>query len=92
MYQVQLYYKDKEQLNIDVLKTEITQFFNDLNNSQAYIHPITKVGFWTNIQDIRYIKVVEKEKKDGEVIEEADGGAEPLPVRDEDIEAGAEAS
>lgn len=60
MYQIQMIYKDEKTLNIDVSKDEIQKFFSDINKSQVYIHPETKAGFWTNIQDVRYINIVDK--------------------------------
>lgn len=87
IYQVQMYYKDDKQLNVDVLKDEIVKFWDDLNKSQVYIHPVTKVGFWTNILDIRYIRIYRKEEDD-EIIQDPDESSEFVPSGDEDSEGG----
>lgn len=90
MYQVQMYYKDKEQLNIDIPKESINNFFNDLNHSQAFIHPVTKVGFWTNLQEIRYIRVIDRGLTNDQAVKATDESSELIQGGDEDPETGTE--
>jgi len=82
-YEVNMYYKDDKHLKVDVLGEEISRFFADLTAHQVYIHPMTKIGFWTNINDIRYIKVHQKED-DGEVIKSPDPVSGDVQERDGD--------
>ena len=67
-YQVTLFYKDQKSLNLMIKKSEIARFFEDLTSSQVYRNPDSESGFWTNLNDIRYILINEKEDIGVEVI------------------------
>lgn len=90
MYQVNLFYKDDKHMTIDVLDHEIKRFFDELNQSQVYIHPETQVGFWTNMADIRYIKIIKKEVPHEEAIREAQSSPEVVQGEDVSSEEGSE--
>lgn len=64
-YDVKLVYNDKESVMIQIRDNEMESFFRNLSAGEIYKEPTTKVGFWTNLSNIRYITVVEKEDENG---------------------------
>lgn len=61
MYQVKFVYKDGNDLDIKTTPDQLTNFFDALNAKTVFWYgaddtPPT-VGFWTNLEDIRYFQV-----------------------------------
>jgi hypothetical protein len=82
-YEVNIFYKDDKSLKVLIKNEEIANFFDSLNTCQVYKHPDTGVGFWTNLQDIRYIMVNEKEEPSVKTVQTTDGKCNALPEGDE---------
>ena len=91
-FTVTLNYKDEKSLRVKIKKGEIAKFFEDLTSCQVYVHPDTRMGFWTNLSDIRYITtVIEKGGEGGiEVIQRTEEVAKKLSNKDERMGKGGE--
>lgn len=85
-YEVNLTYKDEKSLKVMIKQEEISKFFQNLTAGEVYRHPDTKIGFWTNLNDVRYITVQEKEAPSVEVVKRAEPSLEKLPDGDEEPE------
>ena len=92
-YQIHMVYKDGEKINVPIEEKEIQKFFDSLNAAQVYKDPVSNVGFWTNLQDIRYITIVEKPKEEnGPVTAPSDQCHEIVQPGDGDNQGREEAS
>lgn len=75
-YRINIFYKDGEQVNVHLEGDEIDTFFKNLNDREVYRHPKVDSGFWTNIEDVRYVLV----------FPEKEAEPEPEPKEEEDSE------
>ncbi len=60
-YQVKFTYKDDKELNINMVPAKLKSFFDCLDIKQIFWfgdeETTPEVGFWTNLDDIRYIHI-----------------------------------
>jgi hypothetical protein len=59
MYSANIFYKDDKSITVHLQDEEVNTFFKELNEGRIYRHENGN-GFWTNLNDIRYITVVKQ--------------------------------
>ncbi len=57
MYQIKLVYKDGKEMDLEIPNTQYQNFFDSLNAKKVFWSPYVSRGFWTNLDDVRYIHV-----------------------------------
>lgn len=79
MFTVKFIYNDDKDLTVNIEEENLREFFECLDKKQFYLHQNYELGFWTNIDTVRYIEIkkvstcedprIEQETKtDGQVI------------------------
>ena len=54
---INLVYKDGNTLNVDIPEEEFQSFFGCLNERKVFWGKPLAKGFWTNLEDVRYILI-----------------------------------
>lgn len=73
-FQLKFYYDDGKDIAVNMEEKNLPAFFNSLNNHQMYFEEESNVGFWTDLDKIRYIEAfrLKQEEKKEESKEEVD--------------------
>lgn len=56
-YQIKFVFNDGQDLNVNVEANFLTQFFDDLSNKKIYWNQAKTAGFWTNLDDVRFVQI-----------------------------------
>lgn len=56
-YTINLVYKDGNTLNVDIPEDEYQSFFGCLNEGKVFWGKLQAKGFWTNLEDVRYMLI-----------------------------------
>lgn len=60
-YRITLVYNDGNSINVEVPEDEYQQVMECLENKNVFWGKDQKQGFWTNIQDVRYMQIFQLE-------------------------------
>jgi len=81
IYSIKFVYNDGKDLVINIIEANAAEFFNRLSTKTVYFDEQNNVGFWTDLDKVRYIemrKVPVEGEKNADVQPEA-GPAEISP-------------
>ncbi len=88
-YQVHFVYKDGKDLNMNVTQEQLKGLFESLSSNTIYWvgddNDKYKSGFWTNLEDIRYIEFKTIQKEDDNDQRKLDEGSKELPIEEAEI-------
>lgn len=68
IYQFKFIYLDDKDLSVNIAEENVPAFFASLNNKQMYFDELNKMGFWTDLDKIRYMQsfqIPPKEQTEG---------------------------
>jgi hypothetical protein len=56
IYSLKFVYHDNKDLVINIAAEKLQNFFTALNGKQMYFDDINQMGFWTDLDKIRYVQ------------------------------------
>lgn len=67
IYSLKFVYHDNKDLVINIAADKLQAFFGALNSKQMYFDELNNMGFWTDLEKIRYVQAVQVTKPEGEL-------------------------
>lgn len=61
IYSLKFVYHDNKDLVINIAAEKLQNFFASLNSKQMYFDDINQMGFWTDLDKIRYVQAFQVE-------------------------------
>ena len=71
-YKALIMYKDDKSLSVVLKEEQLSKFFIAINKREMYQDPSSKSGFWTDINEVRYITLAMMEENEQPVIEKVE--------------------
>lgn len=83
IFSLKFVYQDNKDLTINIAAEKMAAFFSALNQKQMYFDETTNIGFWTDLDKIRYVQAFQVSQQ-GEVNDQsqAPSGDSGIPVED----------
>lgn len=84
IYTLKLVYHDNKDLIINIASEKLQSFFVSLNGKQMYFDESNNMGFWTDLDKIRYVQCMQVVTPDGglDAQSKAAQSDTPVPMRD----------